>query len=87
MESLYQLVIPSKSRSKKSFDDLLKMYKEEKTVSKSTRNMSTAEIKAELELNLAKKELGEDATPEDIKKKLAQIKTDKVITDEMVAAG
>ena len=87
MGELYQIVIPSKSRSKKSFDDLLKMYKKEKTVSKSTRNMSTDEIRQELELNLAKKELGENATPAEIKKKLAEIKKDKVITDDMVAAA
>lgn len=95
MSELYQLVVPSKSRSDKSFDDLLKLYTDSgKTISKSTRGMTDNEIKKELEVNKAIENLKKgntdpdyEPTPDEIKKELTNVKVSKEEIDKAKAEG
>lgn len=70
MSELYMTVIPTDSQSDKSFDDLLKMYKDSgKGISKSTRDMTDEEITTELKMKKAKENLeAKNASSTDPKK-------------------
>lgn len=86
MRELYLIVIPSGSRSQTSFADLVDMYKKSgRQVRVSTRGMTDAEIKKDLQIEAAKANLvaggNNNPTPAEIRAEMNNV----TITDQQVA--